>query len=213
MQAMRNAPFVALLVVPVAAGAAARRWRSMSAGADSELRVPLPLAAALPLLVAAIAGPAVASVAGTFSLWSPSEETYPAAAVAYVRDHDAGLRVLNSYSDGGYEIAQWYPETRVFIDGRSEFFGDAFLRDYLTMVKCADGWQALLASYAPRRHSATARHGAHRQPARRCGMACGVRRRSGSCAGAPLTGTGEEWWAMQGSNLRPSRCKRDALAN
>jgi hypothetical protein len=149
MQAVRNAPFVALLVVPVAGGAMARRWRAASADADSAIRMPAFAAIALPLLTVAIVAPVIASAAGVFSVWSPSTQGFPSAAVAFVRDHDAGRRVLNGYSAGGYEIEELSPETKVFIDGRSEFYGDTFLRDYLTIVNTNAGWQALLAKYDP----------------------------------------------------------------
>ena len=32
-----------------------------------------------------------------------------------------------------------------------------------------------------------------------------------SIIAAPVRGSGREWWAVTGSNRRPSRCKRDAL--
>ncbi|MGH7623629.1 MAG: hypothetical protein ACREMU_14905, partial [Gemmatimonadaceae bacterium] len=147
MQAVRNAPFAALLLVPVAGGAMARRWRGASEAADSAVRMPFPLAFALPLLTAAIVIPVIGSAGGAISIWSPSQHSYPAAAVTYLRGHDAGARILNGYSSGGYEIAELYPAHRVFIDGRSEFYGDAFLRDYLTLINTTVGWQALLARY------------------------------------------------------------------
>ncbi len=149
MQAVRNAPFVALLVVPVAGGAMAHRWRAASAAADSDVRMPLLAAIALPLLTVAIVAPVIASAGGVFSIWAPSAQGFPSEAVAYVRRHDAGRRVLNGYSAGGYEIQELSPETKVFIDGRSEFYGDPFLRDYLTIVNARAGWQALLAKYHP----------------------------------------------------------------
>jgi hypothetical protein len=149
MQALRNAPFAALIVVPVAAAAAAKRWPSARASADSNVRTPLPLAMGLPVLTAAIIGSVAVAFGGAFSLWSPSHHSYPSQAVAYVRTHDAGKRVLNDYSAGGFEIAQWYPETRVFVDGRTDFYGDAFLKDYITLIGVGPGWRTILARYAP----------------------------------------------------------------
>ena len=149
MQAVRNAPFAALVVVPVAGSAMAARWRAATAEADSGLRTPVPVACAIVLLTVAIVGPVSMSVGGAFSFWSPATHNYPVAPTAYVAEHDAGKRVLNDYSNGGFEIAQWYPSTKVFVDGRTDFYGDQFLKDYIRMLSVGDGWQAIFDRYAP----------------------------------------------------------------
>ncbi|MBF6599373.1 MAG: ABC transporter permease [Dehalococcoidia bacterium] len=149
MQALRNAAFAALLLTPVVGGTMARRWRVARAGADSALRMSPVTAVALPMLTVALVIPVVANISGVVGVISPPQAGYPQAAVAYVRAHDAGRRLLNEYGVGGYEIAQLYPGTKVFIDGRSEFYGDAFLRDYLTLTNARPGWRTLLAKYDP----------------------------------------------------------------
>jgi hypothetical protein len=149
MQAVRNAPFAALTVVPVAGSVMAGRWKSATALADSGLRMPVPLACGVVLLTVAIVGPVSMRVGGAFSFWSPATHSYPDAAATYVRDHDAGKRVLNDYSNGGFEIARWYPETKVFVDGRTDFYGDQFLKDYITLLSVGDGWQELMTKYDP----------------------------------------------------------------
>jgi len=149
MDALRNAPFAALVLIPVVGGAAARRWPAARREADSSIRAPLPVALALPLLTAAIVGPLALTYGGAVSLWSPNESGYPSAAVAYVRDNEAGRRLFNGYSVGGYEIYKLYPQTRVFVDGRSDFYGDRFLEDYMTMLNARPGWETIFARYDP----------------------------------------------------------------
>jgi hypothetical protein len=149
MQAVRNAPFAALLVVPVAGGMLARRWPSMRAERDSSVRMPRHAAVALFAITAALVGSIAVSTGGGVSLWSPSEHGYPSQAVAYVAEHEAGKRLLNDYTFGGYELSKLYPQTKVFIDGRSEFYGDAFLGDWLGLVRANPGWQQTLARYDP----------------------------------------------------------------
>ena len=150
MEAVRNAPFAALVVVPIAGGAMARRWRGASSAADSSVRTPLAAAIALPLLVVALVVPAALAFGdGALSLWTPSAHDYPAAGTAYVRDHLAGRRLLGDYNAAGYEIDKLYPGTKVFIDGRTDFYGNALLEDYLTLTEAKAGWQALLAKYHP----------------------------------------------------------------
>ncbi len=54
------------------------------------------------------------------------------------------------------------PERRVFFDGRSDFYGPAFVRDYLTVMGGRPGWQTVLERYdlkvamVPRRSSIAA---------------------------------------------------------
>lgn len=149
MEAVRNAPFAALMLTPVVGGAAARRWPAARREADSSVRAPLPVALALPLLTVLIVGPLALTYGGAVSLRSPNEHGYPSEAVAYVREHYAGRRLLNGYSAGGYEIYRLYPQTRVFIDGRSDFYGDRFLEDYIQMLDARPGWEAIFARYEP----------------------------------------------------------------
>ena len=51
-------------------------------------------------------------------------------------------RILNSYNHGGYLI--WAnPAQNVFIDGRTELYGDDFLYDWITMVMLKDDWKEI----------------------------------------------------------------------
>lgn len=51
--------------------------------------------------------------------------------------------LFNSYAWGGYLI--WaYPESRVFVDGRTDLFGDEIISQWLTVVEGGDGWQDVL---------------------------------------------------------------------
>ncbi|MHB8516542.1 MAG: hypothetical protein ACYDCT_14315 [Dehalococcoidia bacterium] len=149
LQAARNAPFAALLLVPVAGGAMSRRWTAATSARDSRRRVPLTLAAAL---VAAVGGAVLAIGArqsGAVSFARPSEQGYPAAEAAYVRAHNPGARLFNEYGDGGFLIYALYPRVKVGIDGRGDFYGGRLLADYTTIYRARDGWGRLLDAYAP----------------------------------------------------------------
>lgn len=69
---------------------------------------------------------------------------YPQRAVVFLKD--AGVpagNVLNSYGWGGYLI--WnLPETAVFVDGRTDLFGDEILTEWLRIVNADDGWEELV---------------------------------------------------------------------
>lgn len=148
MQALRNAPYAVLVALPVVAGAASRRWDAARASRDSSLRVPLLAAAPLVIAIAAMLGPVAVLRAGVpLSIGAPTEVGYPAPEAAYVRAHHPGAGMYNGYSEGGYLIDALYPDVPVFVDGRTDFYGDDLLNDYLQIHKARVGWQALLDSY------------------------------------------------------------------
>ena len=48
---------------------------------------------------------------------------------------------------GGYLIYRLYPSLRVFIDGRSDFYGPAFVKAYLDTINAQPGWDRRLEEY------------------------------------------------------------------
>jgi hypothetical protein len=55
--------------------------------------------------------------------------------------------MFNSYNWGGYLIWALYPDYRVFVDGRTDLYDDAFLRDYLNVAMARPGWEDVLQRY------------------------------------------------------------------
>ncbi len=45
---------------------------------------------------------------------------------------------------GGYLIYRLYPENKVFVDDRHDFYGETFLRDYLKTIRLTPDWQVFL---------------------------------------------------------------------
>ncbi len=148
LQAVRNAPFAVLLLMPVAGAAASARWRWATSGRDSHKRIRLATAATLLAVLGAVILPLSARRTGALSLVDPSDAGYPAAEAQYVKAHLSGKRLLNEYGEGGYLIYSLYPDVNVFIDGRSDFYGSRLLRDYATIYRAQAGWDALLDSYS-----------------------------------------------------------------
>ena len=149
LQAGRNAPFAALLLVPVAGGAMSGRWQAATSRSDSLRRAPLVPAV---LLLAAVCAAAVqlgSRRSGATSFARPSESGYPSAAAAYVKTYFAGRRLFNAYGDGGYLIYTLYPTLKVGIDGRSDFYGGQMMSDYTTIYRIRPGWEELLTKYDP----------------------------------------------------------------
>ena len=58
-------------------------------------------------------------------------------------------RLLNAYDDGGF-LLEWRPHLPVFIDGRSEVYGDALLGEAATLFDADPGWRTTLDRLHPR---------------------------------------------------------------
>ena len=114
------------IVLPVILG---RQFSGLSTYDPSQERPKLNV-----LLFAVLALICVLKYPSTAQLWKPVEAEYPAGAVAYIRDHELHGRVFQNYDWGGY--FEWtLPETKVFIDSRTDIFEYAgVLKDYADAV-------------------------------------------------------------------------------
>jgi hypothetical protein len=45
---------------------------------------------------------------------------------------------------GGYLIYRLYPEGKVFVDDRHDFYGETYVREYLKVIHVQPGWQEVL---------------------------------------------------------------------
>lgn len=123
-----------------------QRWglRPFGTGAQSRRMRWLNLALVAVLLVAA-----AARISEVLPL-TANEEAYadslPIGAVDYLRQEHPPGRLFNSYNWGGYLI--WaLPEYPVFVDGRTDLYGDQFLIDWLQALRAEEGWQQYLADW------------------------------------------------------------------
>lgn len=70
----------------------------------------------------------------------------PARAAHWIASHPPQGRMLNEYNWGGYLL--WaLPDVPVFVDGRTDLYGDEVLGDWITMVQAGEGWQEIVARY------------------------------------------------------------------
>jgi hypothetical protein len=75
---------------------------------------------------------------------------YPASAVNKMsRDMlgDGSARIFTYDQWGDYLIYRLYPRTRVFVDGRSDFYGSEFEHRYLDALNVKYGWEDTLARF------------------------------------------------------------------
>lgn len=71
------------------------------------------------------------------------ESTLPIQAVAHIRETNPQGTMFNSYNWGGY-LLYALPDRLVFVDGRTDLYGDAILTEYLNTATGRDGWRETL---------------------------------------------------------------------
>jgi hypothetical protein len=55
--------------------------------------------------------------------------------------------MFNNFIWGGYLLYRLWPEERVFIDGQTDFYGEALTREYVQVMSVENGWQEILEKY------------------------------------------------------------------
>lgn len=71
---------------------------------------------------------------------------YPAKALATLKG-DPGARIFTNDEWGDYLIYSLYPGHQVFVDGRSDFYGDAFEEKYAAVLSVKYGWEQTLSRF------------------------------------------------------------------
>jgi hypothetical protein len=72
---------------------------------------------------------------------------FPAAAVAYLSTHRPPGPLFNYYDWGGYLIWKLYPGVPVYIDGRADLYGDAFMDSFAETYHLTNHWEAPLEAW------------------------------------------------------------------
>jgi len=74
----------------------------------------------------------------------------PVGAAEFIRRARPPGPLYNTYNFGGYLMWALYPEYPVFVDGRTDLYDDAFLREYLRVSLGRPGYEAVLDRYGVR---------------------------------------------------------------
>ena len=153
LRAWRNIPFFALVAMPMLAEHAWAfcasqswgRWLLAPERREVGAHAATTLALNAALLVCLPTGLALARVVRVVEQQPASEaEQYPAAAVEFLRGQEQAGPIYNYYGWGGYLIWKLYPQRPVYIDGRADVYGDAFVEEYLRAEGGGRDWRALL---------------------------------------------------------------------
>ena len=72
------------------------------------------------------------------------QRQFPVVAAEYVAGHNIRDDMFSTDRWSGYLIYRLYPQTRLFIDDRHDFYGEAFVKDYLKALGADLGWREVL---------------------------------------------------------------------
>jgi hypothetical protein len=98
---------------------------------------------AIPLAVlVVIAGFAAGKIPVRFT-----EKMAPVAAIDFLRSNPVQGNMFNNDEIGDYVIYWLYPRHKVFIDGRSDMYGEPILKEYFKVAHIEPGWKDVLAKY------------------------------------------------------------------
>jgi hypothetical protein len=158
LRAARGLPLLALAGLPLAAAAittALEQARDLRPAVRSWLDGALEYGANLRRLEMGAGGWAWAPVAvllGWLYMGTPAvaartgfpAKEFPVEAAAHV---PAGARLMAPDKFGGYLIFRFAGKVPVFFDGRSDFYGLDFMKEYVRLVEVRPGWQSIFDRY------------------------------------------------------------------
>jgi hypothetical protein len=145
-RSVRHIPIYALVVIPILTSMLLARLHERGVGVRLARKQPAMTPVKALVNVALLAGFLVFTIARVryLTLEQPSAEAkeLPEAAVSFIASHRPPAPILNHYNWGGYFIWRLYPEYRVYIDGRADLYGDAFMDDLATTYYLrGDSWR------------------------------------------------------------------------
>jgi len=131
LHSVRHIPIFVLVAIPVLSSALHSIRQESKSGQRYAIRSSRMKLAFNAVLLAAFAVFTAVRVR-TVILQQPQVEAehFPAAAVTFILQHHPPPPLLNHYNWGGYLIWKLYPAYQVFIDGRSDLYGDAFMDQF-----------------------------------------------------------------------------------
>jgi hypothetical protein len=99
------------------------------------------------LLAGSLAGLGLLARAGRVGF---SSAKFPVHAADFLEQHHLGERVFAKDQWGGYLIYRFAGRSKVFVDGRSDFYGQEFLETYAQVAEVKPGWDTVLKQYGVR---------------------------------------------------------------
>jgi hypothetical protein len=151
----RHIPLFVLIASPVIAAEATAVWNRTVAGAPRKSirhilhELGLDAAAGFRRTTFWIVAGLVPAIAYTTAHMWPTDfdRPFPVAMFTAQQHRFEGGRVLTTDQWGDYLLYKKWPRQKVFIDGRSDFYGEALGKDYLALMNADQGWSAMVNRY------------------------------------------------------------------
>jgi hypothetical protein len=133
LHSMRNLPIFVLVAFPLLAAYVAIPVRLPWSFPSLPLLLRRTLAVCVLILAAVISSNTVANhLSDEVSL---EQSLFPFKAAAFLDENRLPAPIFNSYDFGGYLIWKLYPRYTVYIDGRADLYGDAFLENFIHLYQ------------------------------------------------------------------------------
>jgi hypothetical protein len=85
---------------------------------------------------------------GPYKMGNQHDATrFPVEAASWLKENPQDGNMFNEFIWGGYLLYRLWPDQTVFIDGTTDFFGEALTREYSAVVSLEDGWQEIIKKY------------------------------------------------------------------
>jgi hypothetical protein len=151
LRSARQIPFFVLTTTPMLTSQLLHLWRDSGLPNLSITRRRSRGRASLvvnwAILAALLAGGAALAGHALLRNTTAQRAAFPVAAVDFLEASETSGNTYNLYHWGGYLIWRLYPERKVFIDGRADVYGDAFIDEYLQVYQLRQDWQQPLEKY------------------------------------------------------------------
>jgi hypothetical protein len=145
----RNIPLFAIIAAPILSETAANnlvgsRWKTIE---ENLLKMDQNLRGAAWNMIGILGAILLMSTPAMRTYDRFDTAVFPVEALNWLEAHPQDGRVFNYFPWGGYLLYRQWPETLVFIDGQTDFYGESLTREYEQVISAARGWKAIMNKY------------------------------------------------------------------
>jgi len=101
----------------------------------------------LPILAVIFLASTFGSQKGVNTVNTIDPNKFPVQAVDWLEANPQEGKMFNNFVWGGYILYRMFPQELVFIDGQTDFYGEALTREYVQVTSLDEGWQDILKKY------------------------------------------------------------------
>ena len=139
--ARRNIGLFALICAPILSRHAVALWEK-SRWSQRQLSRGQPIVNLLILIVVGLAAILKILIPLSPAVQQPAvEAALPIGAANWIAQHQPRGTLFNGYNLGGYLLWRLWPDYPIYVDGRTDLYDDAFLREYGSIIATAPGFE------------------------------------------------------------------------